>query len=60
MEQYGHLILIIILMSLLLRFNRRTLRSRGKLFYRLVLQAAPISPVTADDIRGGTIEHPEP
>ena len=27
------------------RFNRRTSRSRGKLFYRLVQQAAEVAPV---------------
>jgi transposase-like protein len=37
------------------RFNRRTSRSRGKLFYRLVQQAAAIAPVTGQDIRGGTV-----
>jgi len=36
------------------RFNRRTSRSRGKLFFRLVQQAAAIEPVQAKDIRGGT------
>ena len=36
------------------RFNRRTSRSRGKLFYRLVQQAVAIDPVTGQDIRGGT------
>lgn len=35
------------------RFNRRTSRSRGKLFYRLVQQAVAIAPVTGADIRGG-------
>lgn len=35
------------------RFNRRTSRSRGKLFYRLMQQAVQIAPVTGDDIRGG-------
>jgi len=34
------------------RFNRRTSRSRGKLFYRLVQQAAAIDPVLVKDIRG--------
>ena len=34
------------------RFNRRTSRSRGKLFYRLVQQAAAIQPVPAREIRG--------
>jgi len=38
------------------RFNRRTSRSRGKLFYRLVQQAAAIAPVPAKDIRGGTAD----
>lgn len=33
--------------------NRRTSRSRGLLFYRLVQQAVNIAPVTAHDIRGG-------
>jgi transposase-like protein len=35
------------------RFNRRTSRSRGKLFYRLVQQAVSIPPVTGRDIHGG-------
>ena len=35
------------------RFNRRTSRSRGKLFYRLVQQAVVIDAVLAKDIRGG-------
>ena len=35
------------------RFNRRTSRSRGKLFYRLVQQAVAISPVTGREICGG-------
>lgn len=33
------------------RFNRRTSQYRGKLFYRLVQQAAQITPVTFDGIR---------
>ena len=33
------------------RFNRRTSRSRGKLFYRLVQQAAAIDPVPGKRIR---------
>lgn len=37
------------------RFNRRTSRSRGKLFYRLVEQAVTIKPVTGNNIRGGHI-----
>jgi len=35
------------------RFNRRTSRSRGKLFYRLVQQAVAIEPVTGRKIIGG-------
>jgi len=35
------------------RFNRRTSRSRGKLFYRLVQQAVAVQAVTGQDIRGG-------
>ena len=34
------------------RFNRRTSRSRGKLFYRLVQQAIAIEPVKGHDIKG--------
>jgi transposase-like protein len=36
------------------RFNRRTSKSRGKLFYRLVQQAVVREPVTGDRIRGGS------
>lgn len=32
------------------RFNRRTSRSRGKLFYRLVQQAVQVEPVIHGDI----------
>lgn len=35
------------------RFNRRTSRSRGLLFYRLVKQAVALDPWTEKDIRGG-------
>jgi hypothetical protein len=35
------------------RFNRRTSRSRGKLFYRLLQQAAEIPPTTYRDMVGG-------
>ena len=38
------------------RFNRRTSRSRGLLFYRLVQQAVHIAPVMNQDIRGGRYE----
>ena len=37
------------------RFNRRTSRSRGKLFYRLIQQAVAVAPVTGQEIRGGTL-----
>lgn len=35
------------------RFNRRTSRSRGKLFYRLMQQAVAVDPVPAKHLRGG-------
>ena len=35
------------------RFNRRTSRSRGKLFYRLAQQAVAIDPVPEKVLRGG-------
>jgi transposase-like protein len=41
------------------RFNRRTSRSRGKLFFRLVQQAVAVDPVTGVDIRGGRPESPD-
>ncbi len=34
------------------RFNRRTSRSRGKLFYRLVQQSVVVDPVIGKNIRG--------
>lgn len=34
------------------RFNRRTSKSRGKLFYRLVQQAVNIAPVKGQEIKG--------
>lgn len=40
------------------RFNRRTSRSRGKLFYRLVQQAVAIDPVTAKNIKAGKLDKP--
>jgi transposase-like protein len=40
------------------RFNRRTSRSRGKLFYRLLQQAVAVSPVPAGTIRGGSSSTP--
>jgi len=39
------------------RFNRRTSRSRGKLFYRLVQQAVAVQPVLVRDIYRGTQKH---
>lgn len=36
------------------RFNRRTSKSRGKLFYRLMQQAATIEPTTGLQIRGAS------
>jgi len=38
------------------RFSRRTSRSRGKLFYRLVQQATAIEPVLGREIEGGRAE----
>ena len=38
------------------RFNRRTSRSRGKLFYRLVQQAAVVDPELKKKIYGGITE----
>lgn len=34
------------------RFNRRTSRSRGKLFHRLMQQAVAVEPIRGDNIRG--------
>ena len=34
------------------RFNRRTSRSRGKLFHRLMQQAVAVEPIKGDEIRG--------
>ena len=42
------------------RFNRRMSASRGKLFYRLVQQAAQIQPVPYRRIVGGTAFSPHP
>jgi len=40
------------------RFNRRTSRSRGKLFHRLIQQAVASGPTKGDDIRGnGSFQH---
>lgn len=37
------------------RFNRRTSRSRGLLFYRLLSQAVAIAPVLCEELVGGTL-----
>jgi transposase-like protein len=37
------------------RFNRRTSRSRGLLFYRLLSQAVAIGPVRCEELVGGTL-----
>jgi transposase-like protein len=39
------------------RFNRRTSRSRGKLFYRLLQQAAQVEPVHWTDVADGKRKH---
>lgn len=41
------------------RFNRRRSRSRGKLFYRLVQQAAAVDPAPYKRIVGGTGREPQ-
>jgi transposase-like protein len=41
------------------RFNRRTSRSRGKLFYRLLQQAVEIAPTTYKSMVAGTDETPK-
>jgi transposase-like protein len=38
------------------RFNRRTSRSRGKLFYRLVQQAVAVGPVSGYELKGGSLD----
>lgn len=38
------------------RFNRRTSKSRGKLFYRLAQQAVAIEPLMGKQIKGGTLD----
>jgi transposase-like protein len=42
------------------RFNRRTSRSRGKLFYRLVQQAVAVEPVSYDEIVHRGTQKPKP
>ena len=43
---FSHGLLDYYLAEFTFRFNRRTSRSRGKLFYRLVQQAVAVEPVT--------------
>jgi transposase-like protein len=42
------------------RFNRRTSRRRGKLFYRLVQQAVAVEPVSYDEIVHRGAQKPKP
>jgi hypothetical protein len=39
------------------RFNRRTSRSRGKLFYRLLQQAVQVDPAPYQSLVGGSANH---
>ena len=39
------------------RFNRRSSRSRGLLFYRLLEQAVATEPVRYEDIASGKVAH---
>ena len=41
------------------RFNRRTSRHRGMLFYRLLQQVTQVGPVTWETIASGNQERPE-
>ena len=41
------------------RFNRRTSKHRGKLFYRLVQQAVQVDPVTWKAVASGNFGQPE-
>ena len=40
----------------LFRFNRRTSRSQGKLFFRLLQQAVQVGPTTYESMIGGKLE----
>jgi hypothetical protein len=42
------------------RFNRRTSRNRGKLFYRLVKQVVAVEPVSYDEIVHRGAQKPKP
>ena len=52
----GHAHLDYYLDEFTFRFNRRTSKSRGKLFYRLLQQAVQVDPVTYGQIIGGKID----
>ena len=41
------------------RFNRRTSRKRGKLFYRLVQQVLNVDPVTWEDVAAARRHRPQ-
>ena len=49
----GHAHLDYYLDEFTFRFNRRSSKSRGKLFYRLLQQAVQVDPVTYNQIIGG-------
>jgi len=55
----GHTHLDYYLDEFTFRFNHRTSKSRGKLFYRLLQQAVQVDPVTYWQIIGGKIEETE-
>jgi hypothetical protein len=52
----GHAHLDYYLDEFTFRFNRRTSKSRGKLFDRLLQQAVQVDPVTYGQIIGGKID----
>jgi transposase-like protein len=56
----GHAHLDYYLDEFTFRFNRRTSKSRGKLFYRLLQQAVQVDPVTYDQIIGGKNDENHP
>jgi transposase-like protein len=56
----GHAHLDYYLDEFTFRFNRRTSKSRGKLFYRLLQQAVQIAPVTYEQMIGGKIDENPP
>ena len=56
----GHAHLDYYLDEFTFHFNRRTSKSRGKLFYRLLQQAVQVDPVTYEQIIGSKTEKTEP